>query len=314
MRRPHRRPAGQPLSARLPGLVVAAHGRHCLVESPDGARRICHPRGKKSQAVVGDRVQWQPPPAGQGDEGTIEAVEPRRNLLYRQDEVRTKSFAANIDQVLVLVAAEPEPSEHQLARVLIAAEAEHIAPLVVLNKRDLEQPFARAWQRLAPYAAMGYPLHAASLRREGAGALPALLQGRATLVLGPSGAGKSTLINLLVPGAAAQTQEISQALKSGRHTTTTTTWYWIDAARSTAVIDSPGFQEFGLRQIAPRELAGLMPDIAAHAGDCRFYNCTHLHEPGCAVLAAVGEGGPVEPRRHAIYRALFEELSQPPRY
>lgn len=302
------------MSTRLPGLVVAAHGRHCLVETPDGERRICHPRGKKSQSVVGDRVQWQPPPAGQGDEGSIEAVEPRRNLLYRQDEIRTKSFAANIDQVLVLIAAEPEPSEHQLARVLIAAEAERIAPIVVLNKRDLGEPFARAWQRLAPYAAMGYALHAASLRKEGAGDLPVLLQGKATLVLGPSGAGKSTLINLLVPGAAAQTQEISQALKSGKHTTTTTTWYWTDAARSTAVIDSPGFQEFGLRQITPRQLPALMPDIAAHAGECRFYNCTHLHEPGCAVLAAVGADGSVTPRRHAIYRELFDELSQPPRY
>ncbi len=302
------------MNTRLSGLVVAAHGRHCLVESPDGERRICHPRGKKSQSVVGDRVQWQPPPPGQGDEGTIEAVEPRRNLLYRQDEIRTKSFAANIDQVLVLIAAEPEPSEHQLARVLIAAEAEQIAPIVVLNKRDLGEPFARAWQRLSPYAAMGYALHAASLRKEGAGDLPALLQGKATLVLGPSGAGKSTLINLLVPGAAAQTQEISQALKSGKHTTTTTTWYWTDGARRTAVIDSPGFQEFGLRQITPRQLPALMPDIAAHAGDCRFYNCTHLHEPGCAVLAAVGEGGSVTPRRHTIYRELFDELSQPPRY
>ena len=108
------------------GLVVAAHGRHCLVEADDGSRRICHPRGKKSQAVVGDRVRWLAPPPGQGDEGSIEAVEPRRNLLYRQDEIRTKSFAANIDQVLVLIAAEPEPSEQQLARVLIAAEAERI--------------------------------------------------------------------------------------------------------------------------------------------------------------------------------------------
>jgi ribosome biogenesis GTPase / thiamine phosphate phosphatase len=85
-------------------LVVAAFGRHCLVESPDGERRICHPRGKKSQVVVGDRVRWQ----ATGDEGSVEAVEPRRNLFYRQDEMRTKSFAANLDQILVLLAADPE--------------------------------------------------------------------------------------------------------------------------------------------------------------------------------------------------------------
>jgi ribosome biogenesis GTPase len=302
------------LSTISAGLVVAAHGRHCLVESEDGSRRICHPRGKKSQSVVGDRVRWLAAAPGQGDEGTIEAVEPRRNLLYRQDEIRTKSFAANIDQVLVLIAAEPEPSEQQLARVLIAAESAHIAPLVVLNKRDLPAPFERAWQRLAPYRAMGYGVYPASVRTEGAAELAPLLQGKSTLILGPSGAGKSTLINLLVPGADVLTQEISHALKSGKHTTTSTTWYWTDASRTTAVIDSPGFQEFGLHQIAPRQLASLMPDIAAHADQCRFYNCTHLHEPGCAVLSEVADGGSISPRRHAIYRDLFDELSQPPRY
>ena len=127
-----------------------------MVESPDGTRRICHPRGKKSQAVVGDQVLWQAAPAGQGHEGTIEKVQERRNLFYRQDEIRTKSFAANLDQVRILVAAEPEFSEHQLSRALIACEAEHITPLIVLNKADLAAPFARAWQRLAPYRAMGY--------------------------------------------------------------------------------------------------------------------------------------------------------------
>jgi ribosome biogenesis GTPase len=101
-----------------PGLVVASYGRHCIVETPDGVRRICHPRGKKSQVVVGDQVLWQ----ATGDQGTIEKVEPRRNLFYRQDEIRTKQFAANLDQILILIAAEPEFSESQLARALIAAE------------------------------------------------------------------------------------------------------------------------------------------------------------------------------------------------
>ncbi|HQQ71614.1 MAG TPA: ribosome small subunit-dependent GTPase A, partial [Alicycliphilus sp.] len=284
---------------RSEGLVVASHGRHCVVESADGARRICHPRGKKSQAVVGDRVLWQAAAPGQaqghGDEGTIEKVLERRNLFYRQDEVRTKSFAANLDQVLILIAAEPVFSESQLVRALIAAEAAQITPLIALNKSDLVEPFAQAWQRLWPYRHMGgdedtrhhyrvLPLslnHSGSVDRD---ALRALLAGKTTLVLGPSGAGKSTLVNLLVPQAKAQTGEISQALNSGRHTTTTTTLYWVDEARSTALIDSPGFQEFGLRHLAPSDLARCMPDIAAHAGECRFYNCTHLHEPGCAVM------------------------------
>lgn len=116
-----------------PGLVIASHGRHVMVESPDGSRRICHPRGKKSQALVGDQIHWQAPPAGQGEEGTIEAVLPRRNVFYRQDDVRTKAFAANIDQILIWLAAEPEFSQQLLGRALIAAEAANIPALIVLN-------------------------------------------------------------------------------------------------------------------------------------------------------------------------------------
>ena len=292
------------------GLVVASHGRHVMVETADGKRLICRPRGKKSTAVVGDRVRWEPTE----DEGTIEKVEERRNLFYRQDEVRIKSFAANLDQVLILIAAEPEFSEAQLARALIAAEAQRITPFISLNKSDLVEPFERAWKRLLPYQHMGYGVLPLSLRlskdvdREH---LLKHLHGRTTLVLGPSGAGKSTLINLLVPQARAVTGEISQALNAGKHTTTTTTWYWVDEERTTALIDSPGFQEFGLHHIEPMQLAGLMPDFRPHVPACKFYNCSHLHEPSCGVLAAVGQPGPegISPSRHRIYSDLFAELS-----
>lgn len=298
------------------GLVVASYGRHCIVETPDGVRRICHPRGKKSQVVVGDQVLWQ----ASGNEGTIEKVEPRRNLFYRQDEIRVKSFAANLDQILILIAAEPEFSERQLTRALIAAEAADITPLIALNKSDLVEPFEQAWGRLLPYQSMGYGVLPLSLRQSSDVDRDQLLKhmvGKTTLVLGPSGAGKSTLINLLVPGALAETNEISQALNTGKHTTTSSTLYWVDAQRSTGLIDSPGFQEFGLQHIEAVHLAAYMPDIKAHASHCKFYNCTHLHEPGCGVIPMVKsrpEPQEICARRYKIYSELFSELSQPQRY
>jgi ribosome biogenesis GTPase len=305
-----------------PGLVVAGFGRHCLVETPDGQRLICHPRGKKSQVVVGDRVQWLP----SQDEGTVERVEQRRNLFYRQDEMRTKSFAANLDQVLILIAAEPEFSETQLTRALIAAEAERITPIIALNKSDLAEPFGRAWIKLEPYRAMSYQVLPLAIKPKTDTPvandmqhqqLLSLLRGKKTLVLGPSGAGKSSLTNLLVPNAQVLTAEISQALNSGKHTTTSTTLYWIDAQRSSALIDSPGFQEFGLHHINPMHLANYMPDLKRHAQDCKFYNCTHLHEPGCGVISQVKKGaGPdgISASRYRLYSELFAELSQPARY
>src|SRR4051794_35705501 len=287
------------------GRVVSGHGRRLLVESADGARILCHTRGKKTDAVVGDRVHWQ----SSGDEGVIEAILPRANLLYRQDEWKTKAFAANIDQLLVVVAVEPVFSESQLARALIAAAEAAIPARIVLNKRDLPR-FASARERLRSYDAIGIEVLELALKHdcdEARARLTPLLAGRATLVLGPSGAGKSTLVNLMVTDAKAQIGEISQALNTGRHTTTATQWYWIDAARKSALIDSPGFQEFGLRHIAADRLAALMPDIGRHASECRFYNCTHRHEPGCGVLAAL-ERGEIAPSRYRIYREIFEEL------
>ena len=302
------------------GLVVAGFGRHVLVETADGKRIICHPRGKKAQALVGDHVRWLP----SEDEGTIEKVDERSNVFYRQDELRTKSFAANLDQILILIAAEPEFSENQLTRALIAAEAAGIKPIVALNKSDLTEPFARGWAKLEPYRAMGYEMLPLAINPKAnkltdssdsaqTALLVALLRGKKTLVLGPSGAGKSSLTNLLIPTAKVLTAEISQALHSGKHTTTSTTLYWVDAARTTALIDSPGFQEFGLNHIEPMHLAQLMPDFKAHAQNCKFYNCTHLHEPGCSVILEMkSASSPIKigASRYRLYSELFAELSQ----
>jgi len=289
------------------GLVVGAHGRHVVVETPAGSRVLCHPRGKKSELVVGDRVRWQVT----GDDGVVEGLEPRRNLLFRQDDWRTKSFAANLDQLLMLVASEPVFSEAQLTRALVAAQDAGIPALIGLNKTDLPAVVA-ARERLNPYRAMGVEVIEMALKTEPEAARERLLPrlaGRTTLVLGASGMGKSTLINLLVPAAAAQVGEISRALAAGRHTTTTSTWYWLDDAHRGALIDTPGFQEFGLRHIAPERLASLMPDYAAALGQCRFHNCSHRHEPGCGVRAAIGRGE-ISASRQRIYEMLYEELSR----
>jgi ribosome biogenesis GTPase len=291
------------------GLVVASHGRHCMVESMDGERRICHPRGKKSQVVVGDQVEWLP----STDEGTIEKILPRRNLFYRQDEIRTKSFAANLDQVVILLAAEPEFSQMQLTRALIAAEAEHITPIIALNKSDLTDLFARALERLAPYTAMGYTVLQLAIKHGRSGDLVECLQNKTSLILGPSGTGKSTLINQFIPNALVSTGEISHALNSGKHTTTSTNLYWVDAERQTALIDSPGFQEFGLHHIDAMQLAAYMPDLKPHVSECKFYNCSHLHEPGCGVQAAV-VSGEINASRYKLYGMLFAELTEPKHY
>lgn len=294
--------------AELPlARVVAAHGRHAFVQTSSGERVLCHLRGRRADIVVGDLVRWQ----GAGDEGVIESVEPRRNLLFRQDAWRSKSFAANLDQVLVLVAGEPMFSESQLTRALIAAADAGIPALIGLNKVDL--PSARlARERLSALRATGQTVLEFALKADAEAARTLLLpwlQQRATLLLGPSGTGKSTLINRLVPQAQAQVGEISKALNSGRHTTTSTLWYGLGGgAHGGALIDSPGFQEFGLRHIDAAHLAALMPDLRAHLGGCRFYNCTHRHEPGCEVIAAL-QRGEIAPQRYRCYTQILDELS-----
>jgi ribosome biogenesis GTPase len=290
------------------GLVVGAHGRHFVVETTERRRVLCHRRGKKGDCVVGDRVEWKI----SGDGGVIEAVLPRRSLLWRQDRWRSKSFAANIDRLIMLVAAVPPMDESLLARALVAARHADIPAHLLFNKIDLPGSDA-ARQRLEPYRRMGVPVLEVSLKRDAAGArvaLQPLMAHGITLLLGASGVGKSTLINTLVPDAAAQVGDISLALNAGRHTTTTTSWYWLDATHEVAVLDSPGFQEFGLMQVPADRLAGLLPDIAAHAAACRFVNCTHRSEPNCAVRDAVARGE-VSAGRLRFYQELYDELSQP---
>lgn len=294
----------------LSGLVTAAHGRHYFVELPDGQTIKCFPRGKKAGIAVGDQVDV----LLQGkEEGSIEGVQERRNLLYRSDDFRTKQFAANIDQLLIVVAPEPSYSEDLLGRALVAAWSADIAPVIILNKADLSATVDRARQKLAPTAALGVPilemvaLEPAQTRQ----ILAPWLAGKRTLLLGQSGMGKSTLLNALVPDAHALTREHSQALGTGRHTTTSTRLYHLPEGGD--LIDSPGFQAFGLSHLEQEDIAYGFPDFRQAVESCRFYNCSHRHEPGCGVLAAI-EAGTIHPDRHALYQRLLVEHENKPRY
>lgn len=290
----------------LTATIIAAHGRHYLAQH--GISRLqCVTRGKKSDVAVGDTVNLQLTSANQG---VIESIAERKTLLYRSDQYKSKLLAANVTQLFIVVATEPGFSDDLISRSLVAAEAAGVKVHIVLNKIDVAASLQKTRERLALYAALGYPVHEVSAKAapdETHAALAPLLHGQSTILIGQSGMGKSSLINLLVPDAEVAVREISAALDTGKHTTTFTRLYAIDS--DTSIIDSPGFQEFGLYHLTEGMLERAFPEFAPHLGHCKFYNCHHLNEPSCAVLAAV-EAGTVAPMRHALYQQLVHEASQ----
>ncbi|HNA83631.1 MAG TPA: ribosome small subunit-dependent GTPase A, partial [Thiobacillaceae bacterium] len=264
----------------------------------------CVMRGKKGGIACGDRVAFQPIPSGGG---VIEKVEARDNLLYRSDEMRSKLIAANLDLAVVVTAAVPYFREELLIRCLVSCETADIPVLILLNKTDLAETAALA-KHLAAYGALGYDLLAVSAMGD-LSALEARLRGRTSVLVGGSGMGKSTLLNRLVPDAHAATGEISESLDAGRHTTTHARMYRLPSGGQ--LIDSPGMQEFGLQHLDAAALMAAFPEIRERVGQCRFYNCRHLKEPGCAVREAA-ETGAMLPVRYKVYQSLLGQLAAAP--
>lgn len=289
------------MSAIDTGLVIVNYRRHSIVERNDGERVSCMVKGRKLKPVAGDRVRFEQADA----DGVIVEILPRHGIVERYDTVRERQvLAANVDQAIVVTAMEPPTDWFTLDKYLAAAEANGIAPLVVLNKIDLadEQQLAALDARFDVYRQLGYDvMYLSTMTGTGVSGFLERLEGRTNILIGASGVGKSAITHVLLPDADIRVGAISEASGEGRHTTTATTLYHLPQGGN--LIDSPGVREYRLWPMPGREIGPLFREIRALQGECRFMDCLHHREPGCAVKAAV-DAGAMDKRRYASYLAL----------
>jgi ribosome biogenesis GTPase / thiamine phosphate phosphatase len=283
----------------MQGLVVAAYGKRYEVELADTSRISCVTRGKKTDLACGDIVTIK---LTDSAEGVVESSSPRKTLLYRSSSIKSKILAANVTQIIIVLATQPSFYEALLNRCLVAAEAANIKSLIVLNKCDLVEA-NEAKVKLKLYESLGYRVVYLSAKQD-ISTLRPYLQNHQSVLVGQSGMGKSTIINALLPDQNVRTQIMSEALDSGKHTTTAAHLYHLDSYSS--LIDSPGLQEFGLHHLSTEQIEFAFLEFRPYLGKCRFNNCKHLYEPDCAVLNAVKDGKISVPRL-AFYQELAEE-------
>ena len=299
-------------------LLVASYGRHYLARAIDQADVSTlyqvTSRGKQHLGAVGDILEV----SETGPEQAVsESITHRKKLLYRSDAYKSKSIASNVDQILIVLATEPGFSPDLLGRAVIAAETAGITARIILNKCDLPTKLPTARKMLEPYIAMGYPVHEMSVKHDpqSVESLVQHLDGKVSVLVGQSGMGKSSLLNALIPDAVAQTQEHSKKLDSGKHTTTACRYYDLPSREGVdrgvnsfagALIDSPGFQEFGLAHLSESELQHAFVEFRPLLGQCKFHNCSHGEEPGCVVQEAVAQGT-ISAQRVELFRQLRHE-------
>lgn len=309
---------GKSANAGLPqreGVVTLVSGQ--FVEVDDGNERwLCTVRrvlrtqaiGDRKPVVVGDRVLFLPEADGTNRKGVIEHFFPRRSSLTRCDAKRTHTLAANVDQVVIVSSIlEPMIKPHLIDRYLVSAHAGGLAAIVCVNKADLD-PESFVQEYLERFKQIGYPTLATStVTGEGVEELRQLMAGKVTLLAGQSGVGKSSLLNAVQPSLALKTAAVSQATEKGRHTTTSAVWLKLDGGG--AVVDTPGIRALEVAMVPLHELEMHFVEFVDLVPLCKFPDCVHIHEEGCAIRAAV-EDGRIDGDRYASYLELFMELSQ----
>lgn len=287
------------------GLVIAHFGRDLVVENADDELFLCTARKKLGRIVCGDRVQWQ---ETGNKQGVVTALEARKNLLARPDpRGAERPLAANVDQMIIVCAPEPPLSEGLIDRYLVVAELIGARPLILVNKADLLAPTARALlqERLAAFTDIAYPVLFTSTRDNAqVTALMAHCNGHTSILVGQSGVGKSSLVQLLAPDTEIRVGQLSAASGLGKHTTTETTLYHLVGGGD--LIDSPGVRDFQLWQATVEDLQRGFCELQDYLGQCKFQDCRHHGEPGCAIAAAV-ESGAIDTRRFASYRWLLQQ-------